>query len=133
MLSPQSSFRLGWDIFIAVVLAYVAIVEPLALGFSGFRHLTRQGLPLGIINRIVDVIFICDLLLNFRTGYIDDRNQLVLEPRKSSYHYLTTWFPLDFVSSTVCKSKIQAPCASARWRGDPPMRSCPRRGVCSMA
>ena len=42
MLSPQSSFRLGWDIFIAVVLAYVAIVEPLALGFSGFRHLTRH-------------------------------------------------------------------------------------------
>ena len=83
MLSPQSSFRLGWDIFIAVVLAYVAIVEPLALGFSGFRHLTRQGLPLGIINRVVDVIFICDLLLNFRTGYIDDRNQLVLEPRQT--------------------------------------------------
>ena len=24
----------------------------------------------------------------------------MLEPRKSAYHYLTTWFPLDFVSST---------------------------------
>jgi len=58
MLSPQSTFRLAWDLFIAVVLTYVAIVEPLSLGFSGFRHMTRADEPLGVINRIVDVVFL---------------------------------------------------------------------------
>ena len=61
--------------------------------------MTAPGTTLGIINRFVDVDFLVDLGLNFRTGYFDERQHLVLEPRAAALHYLKTWFLLDFVSS----------------------------------
>ena len=46
----------------------------------------------------IDIIFIFDIFLNFRTGYLDDRDELVLDPGKVAKNYITSWFPLDLIS-----------------------------------
>jgi len=98
MLSPMSNLRICWDVNIAICLAYVAVVEPLDLGFWG-PAMTAPGTVLGTINIFIDVDFIVDLFLNFRTGFLDEHHNLVLEPRASAFHYLKTWFCIDFASS----------------------------------
>jgi hypothetical protein len=47
----------------AVLLGYIAVMLPYALGFEGGRETT--------VDRILNYIFLLDCALNFRTGYTD--------------------------------------------------------------
>ena len=98
MISPTSNFRVAWDMLIAIFLLYILLIEPLSLGFLEDRVM-RWGTPLGVINRIVDVVFILDLMLNFRTGYVNRHKELVMDPAASRREYLRSWFLLDIVST----------------------------------
>ena len=46
----------------------------------------------------MDSFFVSDVLLNFRTGYVDANGVEVLAPKECALHYAKTWFCLDFVS-----------------------------------
>ena len=47
----------------------------------------------------MDLIFILDILLNFRTGYFDETlDAVVYSPSKVANKYLRTWFCLDALS-----------------------------------
>ena len=45
-----------------------------------------------------DFIFFLDILLNFRTSYLDDNNEIVVEKKKIRTKYLGFWFSFDVVS-----------------------------------
>ena len=47
---------------------------------------------------LVDVFFLFDIVLNFRTAYYFE-SLLVASPSAIARHYLRTWFPVDFLSS----------------------------------
>jgi len=48
----------------------------------------------------IDILFIVDIMINFRTGYFDaDLDIQVMNPRKAAMNYLRGWFLLDLVSS----------------------------------
>ena len=52
-----------------------------------------------MINLCVDLVFITDLFLNFRTPYRDAQTgRIVRDGRQIAAKYAQTWFPLDFVS-----------------------------------
>merc|ERR1711965_1128901 len=98
MISPNGVFRLIWDVFIALFIFYVIVTEPMSMGFWRPRIL-RDSMPLGVVNRVMDVVFIIDLGLNFRTGYFTVDGVLIMSPVKSAVNYALTWFVLDFASS----------------------------------
>ena len=47
----------------------------------------------------VDVIFWIDIILTFRTGYIDNRQVIHMQPLEAAWQYLRTWFLVDVLSS----------------------------------
>ena len=98
MISPTGNGRVAWDLLIAIFLLYITMVEPLSLSFLPDAVLA-WGTPLGTINRVVDVVFLVDICLNMRTGYVDEDKALVMDPKRARAAYLQSWFPLDFVSS----------------------------------
>ena len=51
------------------------------------------------VERFIDAAFIVDVAINFRTGFYDEDNRLVMRGDRAALHYLRTWFALDFVSS----------------------------------
>ena len=53
---------------------------------------------LTVFDFIIDVYFLVDLGINFRTAYTDD-GELVTAPHKIAIKYLQTWFILDLSSS----------------------------------
>jgi len=97
MADPSHPRRMAWDFFVVIpLLAYLAVVMPFKMCF-GFesKPMTRMF----IWEVTIDIIFIGDIFLNFRTGYMDSRtDELVMAPGKVAKNYLTSWFPLDFVS-----------------------------------
>ena len=98
MISPSGMFRLAWDVFIALFIFYVLVTEPLSMGFWDPRML-RGSTAIGTVNRVMDVVFVVDLGLNFRTGYFTVDGVLVMAPGAAALNYLVSWFPLDFISS----------------------------------
>ena len=98
MISPTSNFRVGWDLLVFLFLIYIILVVPLELGFLDER-VTTGSTPIGFINRVVDVLFIVDIFLNMRTGYVNVHKELVMDPDAALKEYTWTWFPIDFVSS----------------------------------
>lgn len=48
---------------------------------------------------LVDVTFVVDILLNFRTTYVNRNDEVVSHPGKIAFHYLRGWFLIDLVAA----------------------------------
>ena len=55
--------------------------------------------PLAIIDLIVDITFIIDIMINFRTTYVNKNDQIVAHPGKIALHYFKGWFLIDVVAA----------------------------------
>ena len=56
-------------------------------------------LPYLIMNRVADVIFICELVVNFFIAYYDKSKVLISNYKDIRINYLTGWFLFDLISS----------------------------------
>ena len=52
-----------------------------------------------VFNKMMDAFFLVDLAVNFNTGFVTNDGEVVMCPRRSVKNYLSTWFPIDFISS----------------------------------
>ena len=112
-----SPFKAFWDWLILFLVIYTAIVTPYVASFILTRDKKREELnrdpetrrntgpvtvysdPLVIVDYIVDVMFIIDIFINFRTTFVDDNDEVVSHPCRIAVHYLKTWFVIDLVAA----------------------------------
>lgn len=47
----------------------------------------------------VDVTFVIDILINFRTTFVNGQDEVVSHPGRIAIHYLTGWFIIDLVAA----------------------------------
>ncbi|TMS18165.1 Potassium voltage-gated channel subfamily H member 8 [Larimichthys crocea] len=47
----------------------------------------------------VEILFIIDIVFNFRTTYVSKSGQVIFDARQICIHYLTTWFIIDLVAA----------------------------------
>ncbi|KAL3887064.1 hypothetical protein ACJMK2_027196 [Sinanodonta woodiana] len=59
---------------------------------------TSRADPLVIIDLIVDIMFIADILINFRTTYLHN-GEVVVEPTKIAINYVKGWFVIDTIAA----------------------------------
>jgi len=98
MLHPDAPFRITWDMTMAFCLIYVALVSPFTIAFGpGFSISTANTVE--VIEAVLDCGFMIDVFLNFRTGVFESDGTLTIAWRQVGWHYLRTWFFIDFVSS----------------------------------
>ena len=57
--------------------------------------------PTGMVvaDYIIDLLFLIDIAINFRTAYHDNRGHIVIETRKIALHYFRGWFLIDLFAS----------------------------------
>jgi hypothetical protein len=84
--------RMTWDISMMLLLFYISVTMPFSMGFGQHRTLET-------VDQVVDLLFCCDVILNFRTSYSDHDDTLVLNYKKIAWNYFKSWFFLDFFSS----------------------------------
>lgn len=102
-----SPFKAVWDWIILLLVIYTAIFTPYVAAFllSEERKKDSQSVqnryqdPLTIIDLIVDVMFIIDILINFRTTYVNKNDEVVSHPGKIAVHYFKGWFLIDVVAA----------------------------------
>lgn len=48
---------------------------------------------------IVDVTFVIDILINFRTTFVNGQDEVVSHPGRIAVNYLSGWFLIDLVAA----------------------------------
>ncbi|KAG5892770.1 hypothetical protein JTB14_007985 [Gonioctena quinquepunctata] len=101
-----SPFKAVWDWIILILVIYTAIFTPYVaaflLGEPDFNNRKNKKYgedPIVIIDLIVDVTFIVDILINFRTTYVAGNDEIVSDPVRIAFHYLKGWFLIDLVAA----------------------------------
>eukprot|EP01050_Picozoa_sp_SAG11_P006723 SAG11_NODE_533_length_8703_cov_7.183054_6_plen_604_part_00 len=92
---PEGTLANMWNITQIFLLIYVCFTVPYAVGFDFyFEH----GTPGYSFELFVDIFFLVDILLNFRTGYELSNGTMVTESRAIAVHYMKGWFLVDVLS-----------------------------------
>lgn len=94
MLRPLSFEKLIWDGMILLLLFYTLVAVPL--------EIVMDSNPSGLWfawETLTDILFICDVMLNFRTGFMDDQGHEVFDKNKIASNYLGGWFWPDAISA----------------------------------
>ncbi|KAL7053947.1 hypothetical protein AAHC03_026675 [Spirometra sp. Aus1] len=108
-LKHYSPIRAVWDWFILLLVIYTVIFTPymtaFLLNYKGFNCTQpQQRYPghrsiLGTVDIMVDIMFVFDIIINFRTTYVNKNDEVVSNPRKIANHYLKGWFLIDLVAA----------------------------------
>lgn len=96
-LHPGSPFMRRWDVTMMLMMLFTALVTPYEVAFMDGGTVDF----LFVLNRLVDLLFLIDLGINFLAPYQGsgkDDGQWVHDGRKIAQHYLRTWFTIDVVS-----------------------------------
>ena len=94
VLLPSSPPRLAWDIVSIILVSYITVSLPYRTAFLSESH----SFSLSVFDFLIDVYFLVDIVINFRTAFLDD-GELVTSPYRIGLKYLTTWFFLDLAAS----------------------------------
>ncbi|KAM7371702.1 hypothetical protein PAMP_008915 [Pampus punctatissimus] len=100
-----SPFKAVWDWVILLLVIYTAIFTPYSAAFllneveEDRRRTCYTCNPLNVVDLVVDVMFIVDILINFRTTYVNHNDEVVSHPGRIAQHYFKGWFLIDIVAA----------------------------------
>ncbi|KAJ7427156.1 Potassium voltage-gated channel subfamily H member 2 [Willisornis vidua] len=102
-----SPFKAVWDWLILLLVIYTAVFTPYSAAFLLNEEQVEEKRwdcsytcdPLNIIDLIVDIMFIVDIVINFRTTYVNVNDEVVSHPGKIAIHYFKGWFLIDMVAA----------------------------------
>ena len=115
MHHPYASYRQMFSIFIAIVLMYSILSVPYRISLS------MPAPTFGMwwwIDLSVDVIFLVDIVFNFRVGIMQERGHVAhfeRDPLIVACKYCKLWFWIDLITSVPIVPAIEAT-ASVRFR-----------------
>lgn len=97
VLLPEGRTRKLWNLLIVLLICFCAVAVPLEMGYErGMREaLGSDGWGAWIsFNLFVDLSFILDIALNFRTGFFVE-GEVVTDSYRIARHYIRGTFVLD--------------------------------------
>ncbi|CAL8076102.1 unnamed protein product [Calicophoron daubneyi] len=128
-LKHYSMFKAVWDWIILGLIIYTAIATPYMTVFlinNGNKYAKlisgrnssawednassnttfkmrkdsiNSSTFLSTVDILVDVMFFVDILINFRTTYVNKNDEVVSHPRRIATHYIKGWFFIDLVAA----------------------------------
>ncbi|XP_056389310.1 potassium voltage-gated channel subfamily H member 8-like isoform X5 [Hyla sarda] len=99
ILLHYGTFKAGWDWLILLATFYVAVTVPYNVCFAITRDDSTSSRSPSVSDIFVEILFMLDILLNFRTTYVSKSGQVVYDPRSICVHYATTWFFVDLIAA----------------------------------
>ncbi|XP_074477025.1 voltage-gated inwardly rectifying potassium channel KCNH6 [Sebastes fasciatus] len=108
ILLHYSAFKAFWDWIILLLVLYTAVFTPYSAAFLLDEHgdlRQRSNVcgytcdPLNVADLMVDVLFIVDIVINFRTTYVDQKDEVITQPSRIAKHYIKGWFPIDLFAA----------------------------------
>jgi hypothetical protein len=94
LINPRASLVWKLDLVMVVLLFFTASVTPYEVCFLE----QKQVDALFFINRVVDLGFLVDMILQFYRMYEDDNGEIVKDQWLIAKRYIGGWFAIDFLS-----------------------------------
>ncbi|XP_074120854.1 voltage-gated inwardly rectifying potassium channel KCNH6 [Sminthopsis crassicaudata] len=101
-----SPFKAVWDWLILLLVIYTAVFTPYSAAFllndqeeTRYWNCGYSCNPLSVVELLVDIMFIVDIIINFRTTYVNSNDEVVSHPGKIAVHYFKGWFLIDMVAA----------------------------------
>ncbi|XP_048847926.1 potassium voltage-gated channel subfamily H member 4-like [Brienomyrus brachyistius] len=88
-----------WDWMILLATFYVAVTVPYNVCFTAYDDSDVASRSTIVSDIAVEMLFILDIVLNFRTSYVSQSGQVVYDPRSICIHYAATWFFVDLIAA----------------------------------
>ncbi|XP_050305107.1 potassium voltage-gated channel subfamily H member 8 isoform X2 [Anthonomus grandis grandis] len=95
IISHYGVFKSGWDWLILIATFYVAVVVPYN---ASFLRPERER-PSVIMDVFVEALFFIDIILNFRTTFVNKKGEVVSDWKSISTNYLKSWFVVDLLAA----------------------------------
>lgn len=106
ILLHYSPFKAVWDWVILLLVLYTAVFTPYSAAFllnelaeNRRRVCGYTCNPLNVVDAIVDVLFMVDIVISFRTTYVNHEDEVVTHPKSIAVHYIKGWFLIDMVAA----------------------------------
>mmetsp|Transcript_6635 Transcript_6635/g.16576 ORF Transcript_6635/g.16576 Transcript_6635/m.16576 type:complete len:559 (+) Transcript_6635:423-2099(+) len=96
LLLPSSPFMRVWDIVVLVLMIFVIIVTPFQIAFLPESNKPVHGLFW--VDRLVDVLFCVDIIINFRLAFFNEEGIVEVNPKKVFKRYFFGWFFIDLIT-----------------------------------
>ena len=114
-----SPFKAIWDWITLLLVLYIALVTPYLAAFNTNSTVNSTSPisanstteppasngrprfplePLVIIDIIVDIMFLADIFVNFRTTFLSN-GEVVTDPKKIAINYVKGWFVIDLIAT----------------------------------
>ncbi|CAK0884447.1 unnamed protein product [Prorocentrum cordatum] len=95
VLHPEHPRLLLWNLVGVVFLTYIVFMLPYELSFG-----PCSSNELFVVASVVDVYYILDVIVTFRTGYEDEETKcVVMDPDRIARRYVRCWFYVDAVAA----------------------------------
>ncbi|KAK1159110.1 potassium voltage-gated channel subfamily H member 4-like isoform X1 [Acipenser oxyrinchus oxyrinchus] len=99
ILLHYSIFKALWDWLILLATFYVAVTVPYNVCFTAYDDCDTASRSTIVTDIAVEMLFILDIILNFRTTYVSQSGQVVYDSRSICIHYAATWFFVDLIAA----------------------------------
>mmetsp|Transcript_49674 Transcript_49674/g.115952 ORF Transcript_49674/g.115952 Transcript_49674/m.115952 type:complete len:1327 (-) Transcript_49674:54-4034(-) len=103
IIPPDYRWKLRWDILVGILIIYSVLVIPWQISFD-----IRPGVLAFIVDVLVDCIFTADLVLCFRTAFVDADGTIDTVGWNIASRYLRTWFTPDLLSTFPVDRVVEA-------------------------
>ncbi|XP_034468897.1 potassium voltage-gated channel subfamily H member 2-like [Hippoglossus hippoglossus] len=101
-----SPFKAVWDWVILLLVIYTAIFTPYSATFllsdqeeAAMQTCGYSCSPLNVVDLVVDIMFIVDIIINFRTTYVNSNDEVVSQSSRIAVYYFKGWFLIDMVAA----------------------------------
>jgi len=96
LFEADGKWKVAWDMFIIVLTIWNVLHVPFDFAYSTSDHIMME-----ILETTIDIIFVVDIIISFRTIYYSTRtSEKVLEPKRIALNYIKNGrFFIDLVSS----------------------------------
>lgn len=91
IILPDNPYKKMWDLLIAFLILYSAIITPYEIAFSDNNKISWFEI-------LIDILLGIDIVLTFFSAYTDDEENLVKNHKKIIKKYLKSWFIVDIIS-----------------------------------
>ena len=91
IILPDNPYKKMWDLLIAFLILYSAIITPYEIAFSDSSKVSWFEV-------FIDILLGIDIVLTFFSAYTDDEENLVKNHKKIIKKYLKSWFIVDIIS-----------------------------------
>lgn len=93
-----SPLKAAWDWLILLLVIYVAVSTPYVAAFLDRKVQQSPWSPLVALDLAVDVMFMADMIVNFRTSFVQN-GEVIVDAKLIAVNYLRGWFLIDAVSA----------------------------------